>query len=221
MLRRNPPRSCRHVSYPVSVPDDHIFVYQLDPAATDKDGNLKDLVDRANSSKACQVYCASIRAAGALYLQEAQEAGKGLGVRLVRPVLGGQTLSLCYYSGIISNNDNGGNHCLELGPWHGHTVYLDGAYRVPSTDQHSTSMQMVNHKCHDYCNSAANWKEFEDDAGGLGLLELMVTGPMAAGAFLSFDYIRRGGNFFRCGLHGIETPKGFRRICSVLLQLWP
>jgi len=71
----------------------------------------------------------------------------------------------------------------------------------------------VNHKCHEYSNSEVHWKEFEDDAGGLGLLELHVKGPLAVGTFLSFDGVRNGGTFFRPGLAGTKTPKGYQRVC--------
>ena len=171
------------------------------------------MVVRANSSTQCQLHCAGIRAAAALYLEEAPEPGKGMGIRLILPVLEGQKLVLCYYSGVISNKDNDGNHCLQLGSWFGRTVFLDGAQCVPSREQHNAQLQFVNHKCHEYSNSEVRWKEFEDDAGGLGLLELHVKGPLAVGTFLSFDYVRNGGTFFRSGLAGTKTPRGYQRVC--------
>ena len=170
------------------------------------------MVVRANSSTQCQLHCAGIRAAAALYLEEAPEPGKGMGIRLIKPVPDGQRLVLCYYSGVISDKDNDGNHCLQLGSWFGRTIFLDGTQRVPSREQHNAPLQIVNHKCHTHSNSEIHWKEFEDDAGGLGLLELHVQGPLAVGTFLSFDYVRNGGNFFRPGLAGTKTPSGYQRI---------
>jgi hypothetical protein len=184
----------------------HIPVYRTSVPA------LEELVARANSSTQCQLHCAGIRAAAALYLEEAPEQGKGMGIRLITPVLDGQRMVLCYYSGVISANDNGGNHCLQLGSWFGNTVFLDGAQCVPSREQHNAPLQIVNHRCHEHSNSEVHWKEFEDDAGGLGLLELHVKGPLAVGTFLSFDYVRNGGNFFRPGLAGTKTPSGYQRI---------
>ena len=174
---------------------------------------LEELIVRANSSTQCQLHCAGIRAAAALYLEEAPEPGKGMGIRLITPVLDGQRLVLCYYSGAISNRNNDGNHCLQLGSWFGHTVFLDGEQCVPSREQHNAPLQIVNHKCHEHSNSEVHWKEFEDDVGGLGLLELHVKGPLAVGTFLSFDYVRSGGTFFRPGLAGTKTPRGYRRVC--------
>jgi len=207
-VRRNPMRSGRPCLGQFALVEyaHHIPVYRTSVPA------LEELVARANSSTQCQLHCAGIRAAAALYLEEAPEQGKGMGIRLITPVLDGQRLVLCYYSGVISANDNGGNHCLQLGSWFGNTVFLDGAQCVPSREQHNAPLQIVNHRCHEHSNSEVHWKEFEDDAGGLGLLELHVKGPLAVGTFLSFDYVRNGGNFFRPGLAGTKTPSGHQRI---------
>jgi len=36
---------------------------------------------------------------------------------------------------------------------------------------------------------------------------------LAVGTFLSFDYVRNGGTFFRPGLAGTKTPRGYQRVC--------
>jgi hypothetical protein len=90
-VRRNPMRSGRPClgQFAMAECADHIPVYRTSVSA------LKELVVRANSSTQCQLHCAGIRAAAALYLEEAPEPGKGMGIRLITPVLDGQRLVLC------------------------------------------------------------------------------------------------------------------------------
>jgi len=98
-VRRNPMRSGRPCLGQFALVDcaHHIPVYRTSGSG------LEELVVRANSSTSTQyqLHCAGIRAAAALYLEEAPEPGKGMGIRLITPVLEGQKLVLCYYSGVI------------------------------------------------------------------------------------------------------------------------
>ena len=155
----------------------------------------------------CQLYCAGIRAASQHYLRESHEPGKGMGIETTCSLPGGTVVN--YYSGIISDQRNGGNHCLELCQWGTHVVYLDGAKRIPSEKLHVAPMQQVNHKCEENSNCSARVLNFDDDPGGLGLLVLETKFDLAAGVFLSFDY---HGDFFLRHIPGNVTPPGYKRI---------
>ena len=138
------------------------------------------------------------------------EPGKETGIQVIRPNPGGTVLS--YYSGIVTDQYTGGNHCLKLRQWGAHVAYLDGARRIPSAELHSTPMQLVNHKCEENSNCLARVVDFDDDPGGLGLLVLEAKHDLSAGVFLSFDY---RGDFFHRHVPGSVTPPGYKRVrCS-------
>ena len=209
-IRRYPQRQRRGPHHTPNLPPNYVPVYELGEVSADFKEDLEELVRTLNRSVKCQLYCAGIRAANQHYLCELHEPGKGTGLQVIRPIPGGTVLS--YYSGIVTDQYTGGNHCLKLRQWGAHVAYLDGARRIPSAELHSTPMQLVNHKCEENSNCSARVVDFDDDPGGLGLLVLEAKHDLAAGVFLSFDY---RGDFFHRHVPGSVTPPGYKRVrCS-------
>jgi len=80
-------------------------------------------VDAANKSTFLQNLCADIRKTSSLCLREAVDGSRGGSVQVTRRIE--KDTPLVYYSGYVSDVDKGGNHCLLLGPWEDHILYLD------------------------------------------------------------------------------------------------
>ena len=206
-IRRYPQRQRLRSPHTPDLPPKSVPVYELGEVSADFKDDLEELVHTLNRSVQCQLYCAGIRAANQHYLCELHEPDKGTGIQVTRPIPGGTVLN--YYSGIVTDQHTGGNHCLKLRQWGTHVAYLDGARRIPSAELHATPMQLVNHKCEENSNCSARVIDFDDDPGGLGLLVLEAKNDLAAGEFLSFDY---RGDFFHRHVPGSVTPPGCKRV---------
>ena len=124
-IRRYPQRQRRGPHHTPNLPPNYVPVYELGEVSADFKEDLEELVRTLNRSVKCQLYCAGIRAANQHYLCELHEPGKGTGLQVIRPIPGGTVLS--YYSGIVTDQYTGGNHCLKLRQWGAHVAYLDGA----------------------------------------------------------------------------------------------